>query len=279
MALTIVPIIKLKQIDALSFGSTSGIVEGTIKSLVSSGLYIPQNNTLVNAITLFVLIVLIIAPIYFVLTKIWLKKSNNKLLLVLSYLVICLIFFTVGLQNFILHSGFLVERAAIFLIPLFFIFLFSFVIEIGGKVSTNLKYLLVLVLTSISLIYAISHVNIISVRDWFYDANTEQAFKEMINDIEKNSIEVKDIELITNWQFIQSFRYYLTTANLPLELSIVEQSNKNLLKGRYYYLLLEEIPSWAQIDQEEINYIFENTELEIVKTFPKTNTYLYRRAD
>lgn len=271
--LIIIPILKLKQTGQISFGGSGGIINETIRSLVSSTIYINSNDNLIWGITYSILVIFLLAPIvYFILDKKNKVTIVSKIMLV-TWIVIAFTFASNIIQNLILHDGYSIGRSALFMIPLLVILGLSL---LGSLRSFNVKIdiLCRVGLVGISLMFLTHFMinsSVYSVKDWNYDANSKKAFELIEKDARGSFVNVE-----TSWIFFQSFDFYVTQKNIKnIHIRTIDPNRKDQIVADYYYFP----DNNSFINSDEIifnNTLLNNTENEPLAIYKDTHSYLLK---
>lgn len=257
------PVRKLTKAKEFYDGGNTGFWKDTVGSLINSSLYghgypeiVPVYVKYFIAVSIFAMIITVAYRFY---SKRW-KIFNEKITLALLLLLITC--FVSVVQHFVLNSLFLINRMALFFIPLFFIpfiLLFSEFVK-----NTKFKIVCLLFLFSVSgvlIFHTISSLNTSYTLMWRYDADT----KKMLSDLEmqvKNS-EQSHVKLGVIWLYEPTSNFYRTTKKYEW-LEKVTWDN-NVTPGYDYYFLADSSNSFIKAQN-----------LLVVRHYPVSNSYLLK---
>jgi hypothetical protein len=257
------PVRKLTKAKEFYDGGNTGFWKDTVGSLINSSLYGHGYPEIVQvyvkyfiAISIFAMIITVAYRFY---SKKW-KIFNEKITLALLLLLITC--FVSVVQHFVLNSLFLINRMALFFIPLFFIpfiLLFSEFVK-----NTKFRIVCLLFLFSVSgvlIFHTISSLNTSYTLMWRYDADT----KKMLSDLEiqvKNS-EQSHVKLGVIWLYEPTSNFYRTTKKYEW-LEKVTWDN-NVTPGYDYYFLADSSNSFIKAQN-----------LSVVRHYPVSSSYLLK---
>jgi hypothetical protein len=248
------PIFKMQSTNQFQYWNSGGFYRQTILSVIDTWRYGSGFITasITHLIAIFILIIITINCLIIINRSL---RSSQRIIVLrepvfVTTMVLLLSAFVSMLQTWLLKTPSLFGRTSLFFYPLFIIALTS---SLGLLSSTGVKRIQRIVAIVISL-FCLFHLavclNLNSVREWWFDANTLDVLK-YLKDENKN----KDVTLKTNWFFHPSFHFYDYTGKTPwLELSPYDKSIDVNTDAEYYYIFSE--------DYEELK-----TKFKIIKKF------------
>lgn len=257
------PLRKLIKYNQFNFGGMSGIWDDTVWSLIDVFLYKKNYDPLVLMIIQWI-VILVIGGYSSILIYRCLKKKltdpDNTGLLFLS--ILFLILLSNSLQHHLFNSPYLVERFALFLVPLFgfiLIFLLNFLMTsekpmkiIGFSLSSGL---IIAMLWHFNNCYNFKYTF-----NWDYDADT----KNMLLDLskEKENTKVKKVRLGITWLFEPTINFYRQTKNLDW----LEEVDRKGIRSNYDYYYV------AKIDEDKIPKLNKT----LIKKYPVSESTLLK---
>lgn len=239
-ALIAVPIYKIQSTNQFQYWTSIGFYNDTLLPLIDYSLY-GSKFFLAPAVTIIAFLVIILLIINSIFIFIRFKDSHFQITSLFRpvFVATAIILLTAGIniiQCIILNTPNLNGRTALFFYPLFII---AFVTTLGlvSKIKSRLvKKGLSVLITVVCLFHLAQTVNLKSVREWEYDANTFKVIEYL--DKERNK---QNTSLETNWLFNPSFFFYKYTGKTPwLDLKDYNRYIIPNTGAEYYYVLAED---------------------------------------
>jgi hypothetical protein len=210
LATCTVPIIKMMGAHAFRTGGLRGFFKDTVASLIEVSLYDKSYDaTSLIIVSKTIIVILFFSAILFLLYKL-IKKRRFELIDNYLFLIVMLISVSVAtilLQHIFLCTKYVVNRAAIYFLPLFFMFFIIFwkdLAEVKNKFFkiSNLSFFMFLCF--VLLAHYFSCVNFDHFM-WRYDAST----RDVLDYIEKVNVnDNKSLTIGTDLFFLQSTNFY-----------------------------------------------------------------------
>lgn len=161
---------RMQQTGEFYFGGTTSFWQDTARSLIVYTLYDNYSNILLIEISQIIIIGLIGVGLLIA------YKRSERELRVISFLLIIVVLL-IHLHH-ALGTRFLLDRTAIFFVPLFSLFIILAWQAIPSRIANAFFSIIVILI----LINFIGSINITYTLTWNYDADTKNALKEMIRD-------------------------------------------------------------------------------------------------
>lgn len=162
----------LKNNGQLYFGGEQGIISNTLNSLILRSHYFADQELPFFSAIQIVVIAIFFAGIGFQFLQ---RKYNRFSALVV---LICMYFIILNIQFYGLEARFPQTRTALFLIPLFSIFLYSFLVNLLERFKKWLSYLvgvLSIFLVGFLIYHFMVFINFEASKEWQYDGGTKEA--------------------------------------------------------------------------------------------------------
>lgn len=232
--LLIQPVLDLLEMKQFYFGGEQGFLKDTVYTLVKENFFIDSNIPWVIIITYAIVVITIVAGGYWG-SQIKRDKENNKMQTgLLLWILMMVPALSTILQHWVFGSKYLIERTAIFFIPLFLVQLVYFLQIVYSK-PPKVGWVIMLVLTCGSLINFVIRFNISYARDWRYDQfNLVVIEKIMAQREDKNS----SLTIRPYWIFVPSMKYYAATyynkLQVPVDLNDGEPPTADTSFDYYY---------------------------------------------
>ena len=257
------PIRKLTKFKEFYDGGNTGFWTDTIGSLIYSSLYEQAYQQIVFgyvkyfiAISTLIMIMAIAYRFYFKRWKIFNERITIALLLLLIPCIVSVA------QHFIMNSPFLINRMALFFIPLFFIPFILFFSDYFKIQKLKIICLSFLLIVSGALIFHTIHsLNTSYTLMWRYDADTKKVLSDL--EIQVKNSEKTHVKLGVIWLFEPTSNYYRATKKYEW-LDKVTMDNYKNLDYDYYYLA-----------DSSMSFIKAHN-LSIIKHYPLSNSYLLK---
>ena len=229
--LAVFPLFRLRSAGALYFGGDQGFWQDTAHGLVASTLYRRDSGILDNVLVTLV-VALVIAGAVGAAIALW-RRHLPPHVTVFALLVTAGVVSVV--QHLVLDVPYLIERTALFFVPLFAVWL-AFATDALAR-STRLSRGLVVAGTAtvacVSLNFATA-ANISYTLDWRYDASTEHMVREL-----GRLRGTRTVRLGASWLFEPTINFYRETRRLawlgPLPYSCRSEC---IAPGMDYYFVI-----------------------------------------
>lgn len=198
------PIEELINAEELFFGGTQGVWRDTIVSLITKSYYLASPNwTIILALQFVIAIGL--AFIGYSITRDIYKRGLNFIghPSILIGLLVPIVLLGSILQHVLFDTRFLIERTALFLIPLFYL---SFIFALSEFERKQMKKLATNALGALSLLFSVhtaSSINSNQTLDWSYDRDT----KIMMQDVGSKATNYQ-AQFGVSWPYTESCRFY-----------------------------------------------------------------------
>lgn len=253
------PISKLVKFDQLYFGGTNNLLDDTIYSLVYyssiSITTIEGKITLVYTIVLAILLLLLLVFLFRIFKRENIKTSSIFISLFLIILCIQTALF------YLFNSKFLIQRTAIFLIPLFTLC----IINVINESDNYFLHLFSGIISTLLLYFTISFTPMNYSINWKYDADNETLLSDL-NRIHINSPTKNKLRLGIDWIFQPSLNYYRLTSNANLWLD-------TLTKEGFY----DKDYSFYFVESSNISKFVNSKKFKVIKTYPTSNNILIKK--
>lgn len=261
LLVVVIPVtLKLKAAGALFFGGERSFWSDTISTVTARCLYdMGYNHWIERLVKGFALLIILLAAIYY--TRLFLKKKAGSVFFSVSLLLLLVLCsLSAAVQHHLLHTPYLMDRTALFLVVLFSLVFVFFIDEVSKRkpvvcIAAYLSSALLLVHFAICF-------NFSYVLEWKFDANT----KEMLSDIEKiKSIPPgkETISIGIPLTFDPGINFYREKNSLLWLNTAWRNETSNMLHD-YFCLRQEDLPE------------FNMDSIEIIKTYPGTGNMLAR---
>lgn len=257
------PIRKLVKYKEFYDGGTNGFWSDTVGSLMGATLYGQSYPQIVSvslryiiAVFSLVMIMSLAYNFYFKKWKILTEKSTVSILLLFMTCIVSIA------QHFILKSLFLMNRMALFFIPLFWIPVILFFSDYARlhnwKIISNS---LIIIIAMVFTFHTFHALNTSYALIWRYDADT----KQMLSDLEKQ-VKHEDkthVKLGVMWLFEPTVNFYRTTKKYDW-LEKVTEDDYRKIHYDYYYLA-----------DSSLNFIHSRN-MSVIKHYSNSNSYLVK---
>jgi hypothetical protein len=257
------PIRKLIKFKEFYDGGTTGLWKDTVDSLIQSTLYgKPYKEILVIILKSFIGVSAVLMIFYFI-YSLWFRKwrtfTEKYAVSFLLLLFPCIVSIA---QHFFTNSLFLINRTALFFIPLFFIPFIFLLSDITRISKLKIVSYSILCITSLALAsHTISSLNGSYTLLWKYDSDTKKVLSDLETQIKKDNND--KIKLGVMWLFEPTVNFYRTTKNYIWldKVTYDYYANKNY---DYYYLA-----------DSSMNFI-KDRKLSVLMHYPISNSYLVK---
>jgi hypothetical protein len=233
------PLIKLKTGKEFYFGGSTGLWHDTVETLIQGSLYEETCSlAFIAALKIAIALSLISSALLFIYKAIRknLRPQEATPLILLAILFVCGLGIT--MQHYLFGAPFLKERAALFLVPLFYLVFIYFLDSLRRGQLSSIKRIstAALLLTALVLsFHAVRYANLTHTLTYVLDANT----KDMISDLtalhNAHMDSYPKIRLGINWFFEPAVNFYRVTRGLTW-LNEVDRGGLNRDFDYYFYM-------------------------------------------
>ncbi|MBI5756477.1 MAG: glycosyltransferase family 39 protein [Nitrospirae bacterium] len=266
------PVMLMKQLDEFYFGGSNGFWQDTVTSLISATLYSKKygNWDTIFFIKIWIIMMLVLAglTLFFAFQK---ENLPNLLRNYLLWMSLMLLICSAGiiLQHLLFNTLYVIERTAIFFIPMFFLYVLALwknILPHSDKKYIRAFMVLIFYIPSAALIlHFINSANFRYYNNWKYDANTKKVIEQIAETTSKYNLPPDTIRLGVTWLFKPSMNFYIVKDNLTW----IRKFGKDNPSGapHFYYFTSDDKKAFEQrLDQ--------NYALKIIEKFDLTDTYL-----
>jgi hypothetical protein len=225
---------EMQQGHELYFGGANGFWMDTVPSLIAASRY-GSFFCMDVSVYVHVLIAATIALALVVAMPCLRHPDKAKVPAIFLLMVVFAAAVSTVVQHRLFGAMFLMERTAIFFIPLYVLLLVALADILAGLRPVLLRYVVVAVLC-VSALGAFAHM--ISLRDlktcytWSYDANAKDMIRDLVKEhAERSEMDPSHVRLGVNWVFEPSANYYRLTWHLDW----LEPVTRRGLNGAYDY--------------------------------------------
>lgn len=239
---TIRKIFKLREHGNFDFGGNTNIWDGTILSLIGASLYkvIPLNA----AVKVFTIILFTAASIFTILLLIKFLSRHadaQDFFTATLFLIFIQCLVAIFLQHSLFKIPYAVDRAVIYLIPMFALL---YVFLLNGHKKYLIRNIMVILPVVFALVLLFFSLNITHIFLWKYDHNTKSIVKELGENTEADPV-LKTVMVGVSPLYWPSYNYYRLKYNsLQLNPAI---NNDDLNNKNYQYYLQPENWSSAKL--------------------------------
>jgi hypothetical protein len=229
------PIRKLIKYKEFYDGGLNGFWSDTVNSLVSATLYEkPYQGTVFIYLMYFVglISILLLLSLIYKLLHLKLKALAEKsVIAILILFVPCMV--TI-IQHYILNSNYLINRMALFFIPIFFINIFFFADQYADKTKFKLiSSIPIYSITVIVLLHTVNSLNGTNALYWKFDADTKKMLSDLDSEVKRDTLSKVKLGVMTLYE--PAINFYRITRNYDW-LEKVTQDGYREGKYNYYYL-------------------------------------------
>ena len=243
----------MQQTGQFYFGGTTSFWQDTVKSLIVYSLYNNYYNT--NLIWVSQVIIIVVSCLALLAAY---KTREKRLLAVFSALATVILLIHI---HHALGTLFILDRAAIFFVPLFVLLIVLTWQAIPSKLANVFFSVIVILL----IIIFIGSINISHTVAWKYNANTKDAMIEIMEDHQTG---LKTVGV--TWLYDSSTNFYRAKYNLTW----LEPATRDGPDGSYdYYLILGD--NWWGEDEM---LVFDKYNLTY-KYYPLSNLYFAKKNE
>ncbi|MHC1703843.1 MAG: ArnT family glycosyltransferase [Tenuifilaceae bacterium] len=256
------PIRKLIKYDQFLDGGTTSFWSDTVGSLISYSFFgQPYVDRISMYIEYFTAIGFLSMVIYFIYSFFLNKKQFFSNRFTIAFLLLILPIIVSISQHYILKSNYLINRMALFFIPLFFL---PLIILINNLATSTLKKIIgstvLFIIAGAFSFHTIKSYNTSYTLNWRFDAD----IKTMLSDLEvQKRIDNKtSVKLGIVWLFEPTVNFYRTTKKYDWLEKVADNNNFRNSYYDYYFL--------ADSNLEYIN----NTKKNVIKNYTISSTFL-----
>jgi hypothetical protein len=266
-AMVALPLTKLINNGGLYYGGSTGFYHDTLVSLFAFILYHPYDTNTARAV-LNISLFLLVSIIVLCFIK---KQDQDNTFLEGKTLMICLLTSIAILINLLNHyitgTLFLIDRTALFYIPLMTIILIYWIEELQVRKVNWIPTLLLLSLCILTIVNFGININFKKTISWPFEAHSEK----ILNSINSEGIKGKRILTIDfSWPFEKSMGYYVEK-NKYSNLAIAKDADdrEKLNKRADYYI-------YYNRSLEKVGYFADQ---QIILNIEKDTAWLYKDED
>jgi len=245
LCVTILPIAWSCRLGGeLYYGGKEGFWHDTVGSLIGASMYgLTYTSGITTLIYAVVACVVVISAVVLVRCVRKGALENGTLCLAAVFGLVSVAALCSIAQHFVLGTNYLIERTAIFFIPLFCLLLIQLVDHLFAAGNVGLRYVgtFALILGVASILYHnVKVMNFDSTLTWKYDANTKQMMSDLAVDHALDKGGPEKISLGVNWMFEPTVNYYRVTRGFVW----LKEATRMGLDGEYdyYFYMPEDVP-------------------------------------
>jgi hypothetical protein len=242
----------MQRAEQFYFGGTAGFWQDTVQSLISYTLYDNLYNIILIEISR--VIVMVLSGLALLAAY----RTREKRLLILSFILVIVILL-IHIHH-ALGTRFILDRAAIFFIPLFTLL----IVLAWQAIPSRLTGAFFSIIIALVLFNFIMSINISHTLAWKYNANTEDAIIEMINDYK---IGQKKIGI--TWLYDSAVNFYRVKYNLTWLEPATRDGPDELCD---YYLIMGD-PNMSGVSEK---YVLNKYNVSY-KYYPLSNSYFAKK--
>ena len=262
LALIYEPLRKLKQNGNLYYGGDTSFYHDTLESLANYSFYHVESNSFVQG-SLNVFLVLLVLSI---LLSFYFKRvifTPKTILLSITLLSIA----SIVLQHVLFDTLYLIDRTALFFVPLFMLVLCFSINEIPRKIGSAITLMIVV---GFGLNF-MKNANLTKAATWYFEAHTAEILTFANTKGKKLN---RKIKLDFSWPFGCSIGYYTQTYHYPYIQLVNDPKNvEEVNKNADYYLYLSSSLNNAGYDKNTQK--IRHTPKRIIKQFKNEGIILY----
>jgi hypothetical protein len=258
------PLRKIRLNGSIDYGGNTGFYHDTLLSLARYTVYSQQPADWIRYLLNIILLAFGLASAgAFIKKEFW---TDGK------YGVSCVLFvaiLSVLAQYHILRIPFVIDRTALFLVPLFNLS-FLFVLDHNMKVFAQAAVVALAVLMTLNFFI---HANLYKTVSWFYNAHD----LEVLNKINKaGEVSGKKLHVGYSWPFNCTFRYYMYNNHLDfIEMGASYYADTSTTWD--YYLSLKN--SIDQVNFDPGGDLVHKIEKDTFLQFPKEGVYVFKKKE
>ena len=260
-ALIYEPVRKLNKNDNLWYGGGSGFYDDTVYSLAKYTCYSPDETP---AILLGLKVMLLLAATAFIAAIIYRRTLHSQARILLIILLLCCT--GIILQHQLLGTLFVIDRAALYLLPLFVLAMAFSLEELKEKLITKIC------VPVIALFFVVNfsvHANTYKTALWFFDAHTEKVLAELHRRAKRSD---HPIRVEYSWPYHAILSYYKEAYASP-NLQIIEPGVvDSTITPDYYVYLSRPIYGGYNTDSDRSRKM----KKQVVLSYPREHVVLYK---
>jgi hypothetical protein len=232
-ALVAHPLVELKNSGEFYFGSTDGLIQGTIASIVKESVFGDARHERYYNLISVLFIILFLAVGIFWGSQLFVRRVRKEVQIGFSvWGILLLVFLSLMVQFIMLGTPYIIERAALILYPLTVVSLiyWIYILELWKHARTSVIATIVALGVLVNFVL---HTNTRAARSWQYNMHDKDLMEAMIAHQQQRSIKLK-----LYWAFIPSFRYNAKQV-YPNHFQKIEKRGESVPAGTsydYYYI-------------------------------------------
>jgi len=262
------PILTLVREKEFYFGGTAGFWQDTITSLISVSVYdVPWFGLDLNLLGKCLLVISFATYGFYLLFRLRVKRVSNGLDDALNAIVLLALFIVliINLQNVLLGTKFLLERSAVFLIPLFLLFFLLLWRSLVARNQSLRKFFATtffIVVTTLLCLHNLFCFNLTHTLTWRYDASTKEAMRTVLELSSPGRNPARVYTLGVNWLLAPSASFYILKDKMVW---IRETKFRHGPEGKF---------DFSFFLNEDRDYVVSKYRLKVVKYFDQSKTCL-----
>jgi hypothetical protein len=264
LAYTIYVAFRMRAAEELFFGTKFGFWDGTIRSIITRVLY---KETIEEGQKYYiyglpytlgsVFIILVLAASLFLAIKKWRPKPLSVSFFHAVFIIMLLCAASVILQFYVLATPMVLDRTALFFIPLFLLLLIGLFQILWTYSAARILFGIIILF---SLVNFSLHANLSYCLEWKYDASTETMMKDL-REYDKTKKHSETRRLYTHWTYHPSAAFYQATDDYTF-LRPINRYYRVEMTFNYFYIPDNEL--WR----------LEGKPVKIIKKYPLTRSTL-----
>ncbi len=250
------PISRLIEHGQLYYGGTTGFWHDTVSSLIKTSLY-DQNYAnaaapIVNGF-LILSLALIVALLVFITYKRRAQTFQSEFVIfAILFALPCLLSL---MQCWFTGSKYMLDRTALFLIPLFFLcFIFACYEVLRTTNAKKIVHTFAITITSVFFLHTLLAANFDHTLLWKYDATTKELLNDLETQVKADGRSADTIKLGVTWFHAPSMNYYKTVKGLKWLAPVTREG----FQGPYDYYFLQD---------EDVSQL-QNKDIKVIKKYP-----------
>jgi uncharacterized membrane protein len=257
------PISRLIEKGQFYYGGDTGFWNDTVSSLISATFYDqPYSNSATIYFIYFIIITMMGLAIFLVFSFInrLISLKSEFIILTLLLLLPCI---ASMLQHCFTDSKFMMNRTALFLIPLFFLCFIFFMKELHDKIKLKpLIYTCLIVITTLFFANTIYSANLNYSLLWKYDSDTKELLDDLKMQISSYNKNMDTVKLGITWIHEPAINYY----QFSRKLIWLKRVTREGFQGNFDYYYLQE----EDFDQ------LHKSDKKIIKKYPLSRSLLIK---
>lgn len=252
------PIRKLIKFKQLYFGGENNFFDDTIYSLVYYSSTSIGLDDIHMKVTYYVVLVILSLLLFIILKRIVSNSIYTKSSFFIgSFFIIMLIQIT---SFYLFNTKYLIQRTAVFLIP---IFIFS-LLAIINEQESNLLYFLASILAFVLFFFTLRFTPLENSINWTYDADNKKLLSDLKMIHEKSNYKNK-LSIGIDWIFHPSLNYYRATTDAGNWLDTVTKEGYENKKYNYYF-----------VEAQSAKKFIDTTQFKVIKTYFRSHNLLIK---